>query len=394
MDLLAFLARGLTQAGWITHLLWFLCVTQLTIFSVTIYLHRVAAHRAADLHPAVAHVFRFWTWLTTAMVTKQWIAIHRKHHAHCETAEDPHSPQTHGIRKVLFDGVDLYRRACHDTPSIEKYGGGAPNDWLERKIYTPRPWLGPTVMFVLNFALFGAVGIVIWALQMSWIPFFAAGVINGLGHFVGYRNFDTRDAATNLVPWGVLIGGEELHNNHHAHPSSAKFSQRRFEFDIGWAVLRSLTWLRLARVKRVAPKLRMVERKELDVESLRALVAHRFQVMSDYFRHVVLPTVQDEARQAGASIQSWRTRAKQLLKQDAAWLSERRRGLLASWQQESPRIGQLMEYRAKLRAIWETRHATNDELLHAVRNWCDSVEQSGIESLREFSLRLRNYAVA
>ena len=252
---LDFLAGGLLQTGWLALLVYFLIATQLTIFSVTLYLHRSQAHRGVDFHPLIAHFFRFWTWLTTSMITREWVAIHRKHHAKCETEEDPHSPVIKGIGMVFWRGVELYREARRDRASIEQYGKGAPDDWIARRLYTPYASLGLVLLLVVNVALFGFKGLAAWALQMAWIPFWAAGVVNGLGHWWGYRNFETSDAATNLTPWAFWIGGEELHNNHHAFPSSAKFALRRWEFDIGWAAIRTLKIVRLAKVLRIAPRL-------------------------------------------------------------------------------------------------------------------------------------------
>ncbi len=238
--LLDFAANGLTGFGLGAMALFLLVVTQVTIFTVTLYLHRSQTHRGVDFHPLLAHFFRFWSWLTTGMVTREWVAIHRKHHAHCETSEDPHSPHVEGINKVFWQGVELYRTASQDRPMLEKYGRGCPNDWLERHVYGAHPYFGPGLMMVINLALFGVAGLAIWGIQMLWIPFWAAGVVNGLGHWWGYRNFETTDQARNLTPWGFWIGGEELHNNHHAFPSSAKFALRKFEVDIGWIVIRGL----------------------------------------------------------------------------------------------------------------------------------------------------------
>ncbi len=299
-SVLDFLAGGVVHASWPTLLVYFIVVTQLTIFSVTLYLHRSQAHRGVDFHPLVAHVFRFWSWLSTAMVTKEWVAIHRKHHAKCETAEDPHSPQFHGIRKVLLDGVDLYRQARRDRETMEKYGRGTPEDWLERNVYGRFPEAGPTLMLLINLTLFGMWGLFIWALQMIWIPFMAAGVVNGLGHWWGYRNFESDDTSTNLTPWGVVIGGEELHNNHHTFPSSAKFALRKWEFDLGWAVIKTLEAVRLAKVLRVAPSLDIRPNVSLpDGETIKAMLTHRFQVTTDYFRGVILPTLLEDAAHAG-----------------------------------------------------------------------------------------------
>ncbi|HEX3122841.1 MAG TPA: fatty acid desaturase, partial [Rhodanobacteraceae bacterium] len=287
-----FLNHGFSHASWLAKGVYFLIVTQLTIFSVTLYLHRSQAHRGVDFHPALAHFFRFWSWISTGMVTKEWVAIHRKHHAKCETEEDPHSPKVFGIKTVVLQGVDLYRVASHDKSTMEKYGIGTPSDWLERNLYGKHEYWGPTLMFIINIALFGIQGVAISALQMIWIPFWAAGIVNGLGHWWGYRNFETTDMSTNLTPWGFFIGGEELHNNHHAFPSSSKFALRKFEFDIGWAVIRGFEKLGLAKVLRVAPSLDIRPNVQLpDTETLKALLSHRFQVMTDYFRGVITPTL-------------------------------------------------------------------------------------------------------
>src|SRR3569832_855631 len=253
--ILDFLNHGVLHASWVFKIVYFAIVTQLTIFSVTLYLHRSQAHRGVDFHPALAHVFRFWSRVSTGMITKEWVAIHRKHHAKCETEEDPHSPKIFGIKKVVLEGVDLYRIASHDQSTMEKYGRGTPDDWLERNLYSKHAYWGPTLTFIVSILLFGIWGVAIAALQMIWIPFWAAGVVNGLGHWWGYRNFETADMATNLTPWGFFIGGEALHNNHHAFPSSSKFALRKFEFDIGWAAIRGFETIGMAKVLRVAPSL-------------------------------------------------------------------------------------------------------------------------------------------
>ena len=387
-------AHGLTGSPWPLVIGYFLVVTQLTIFSVTLYLHRCAAHRGVDLHPVVSHFFRFWTWLTTAMVTKEWVAIHRKHHARCETEEDPHSPQVHGIAKVVFHGVTLYQAAQKDRAMIEQYGIGAPDDLIERKLYTRMPALGPTVMLFVNLALFGAVGLVIWALQMLWIPVMAAGVVNGLGHWWGYRNFETADRATNLVPWGILIGGEELHNNHHAFPSSAKFSARRFEFDIGWAVLRVLETLRLAKVLRVAPSLEVRTGVEVpDAETLKAVMAHRFSVMKAYWRTVIVPALHAEASAASASVVRLSGRLRRALANDGRWLDEPTRAKLAAIIDSRPRLATVVEYRRRLSALLDRAGRGSSEVLVALQEWCRDAEASGIQSLSEYARSLRGYAL-
>ncbi len=395
LSLFDFLAAGLLQAGWGPLLIYLLVATQITIFAVTLYLHRSQAHRGVDFHPVIAHFFRFWTWLTTSMITKEWVAIHRKHHAKCETEEDPHSPMIKGIGNVFWRGVELYREARGDRVSIEQYGKGAPNDWIERNVYTRHPLAGPTLLLFVSFALFGAMGVAIWAIQMAWIPFWAAGVVNGLGHWWGYRNFETTDTATNLTPWGVWIGGEELHNNHHAFPSSAKFALRRWEFDIGWAAIRTLETVGLAKVLRVAPSLDIrpnIQRP--DTDTLKALLTHRFQAMTDYQRKVLVPALRDEARIAGAKLRAMLPRKLEKgLIDDGRWLKPDAREQLQQWIEQRPRIRTLVEYRARLAAVLETRSQSANDTLQQLQAWCREAEASGIEALQEFSLRLKGYSL-
>lgn len=395
-SLLGFAARGLfDQASWATWIIYFVVVTQLTIFSVTLYLHRSQTHRGVDFHPVLAHVFRFWSWLTTAMVTKQWVAIHRKHHAQTETAEDPHSPVVHGIGKVLLDGVDLYRVACRDASITDKYGIGTPDDWIERNVYSRAPAMGPTLMLLINFALFGAVGVAIWALQMIWIPFWAAGVVNGLGHWWGYRNFESADTSTNLSPWGLIIGGEELHNNHHAFPSSAKFALRKFEFDIGWAAIRLFETLRMAKVLRVAPALDLRANVSLpDAETIKALLSHRFHVMSDYFSGVIAPTLREEAVHAGASIKSLPRKLRKALANGGRWLDSHSRERLEAVVRERPLLATVCEFRARLAQLTERNGRNAEAMLESVKQWCHEAESSGIRVLVDFAARLKGYRLA
>ncbi len=395
LSLFDFLAAGLLQPGWGSLLIYLLVATQITIFAVTLYLHRSQAHRGVDFHPVIAHVFRFWTWLTTSMITKEWVAIHRKHHAKCETEEDPHSPMIKGIGNVFWRGVELYREARGDRASIEQYGKGAPNDWIERNVYTRHPLAGPTLLLFVSFALFGAMGVAVWAIQMAWIPFWAAGVVNGLGHWWGYRNFETTDTATNLTPWGVWIGGEELHNNHHAFPSSAKFALRRWEFDIGWAAIRSLETVGLAKVLRVAPSLDIRPNIQMpDTDTLKALLTHRFQAMTDYQRKVLVPALREEARIAGARLRAMLPRKLEKgLIDDGRWLKPDAREQLQQWIDQRPRIRTLVEYRARLAAVLETRSQSANDTLQQLQAWCREAEASGIEALREFSLRMKGYSL-
>ena len=290
---------GLIELPWWGYVLVTLGLTHVTIAGVTIYLHRCMAHRALDLHPAVIHFFRFWLWLTTGMSTIEWVAVHRKHHAFVETEEDPHSPQIAGIKKVLFDGVELYRTASRDQSTLDKYGHGCPNDWLERNVYTKFSSRGYFVMLAINLLCFGPIGLTIWAVQMIWIPFFAAGVINGVGHWAGYRKFETADTSTNIVPWGIIIGGEELHNNHHAFASSAKFSFQPWEFDVGWLYIRILECVGLAKVKKIAPKPMFNPAKQYaDLDTVGAVISNRFQIMAQYAKKVLAEVHAEELRLA------------------------------------------------------------------------------------------------
>ena len=394
--LLQFLTSGLVGLGWPGLLVVLLVFTQLTIFSVTLFLHRSQAHRGVDFHPALNHFFRFWTWLTTSMITREWVAIHRKHHARVETEQDPHSPQTRGIGKVLREGAELYREARNDRASIEQYGKGAPDDWIERHLYTRHANLGPVALAVVNFLLFGLPGIALWAIQMAWIPFWAAGVVNGLGHWWGYRNFESADTSTNLTPWGVWIGGEELHNNHHAFPSSARFSMRRWEFDIGWAAIKGLEKVGLAKVLRVAPSLDIRPNIAVpDGETLRALLSHRFQAMTDYQRNVLKPALREEAAAAGARLRELLPRRmRRGLVDDGRWLKPDAREQLRNWVSQRPRIQALVEHRARLAALLEARSHDAAERLHQLQAWCQEAEASGIRALQEYSMRLKGYALA
>ncbi len=392
---LGFLAHGLLQTGWAGLAVYLLVATQLTIFSVTLYLHRSMAHRGVDFHPAVAHLFRFWTWLTTSMVTREWVAIHRKHHAKCETEEDPHSPMQKGIKTVFWRGVELYREARTNRDDMDKYGKGCPSDWIERHLYTPHATMGPTLLLFISFALFGFAGVAVWAIQMLWIPFWAAGVVNGLGHWWGYRNFVTDDTATNLTPWGVWIGGEELHNNHHAFPSSAKFALRKWEFDIGWAAIRTFESVGLAKVLRVAPSLDVRPNISVpDADTLKALLAIRFQAMTDYQRDVLKPALREEARAAGAKLRALLPRKlRKGLADDGRWLKPDAQQQLQSWVAQRPRIRTLVEHRARLAAVLEARSHSATETLHHLQAWCHDAEASGNRALQEFSARLKGYSL-
>ena len=385
--LIDWLLAGLTQASAWQMALYFLVASQLTMMSTTLYLHRSATHRGVDLHPVVSHFLRFWNWLTTAMVTKEWVAIHRKHHARCETSEDPHSPRFAGINTVLWRGVELYQEAAKDPELLDKYGKGTPDDWVERRVYTGLRNSGVIALFFINTALFGLPGVAIWALQMALMPFAAAGVINGLGHWWGYRNFDTADTATNLSPWGLVIGGEELHNNHHAFPSSAKFALRKWEFDIGWAVLWTLQKLRLATVLRVAPQLDVRPNIATpDAETVRAMMVHRWQVATDYFKTVLKPQLKAES-------ESLPRRLRRALRSEGRWLDDARRQRMQDYVAARPQLQQLLEFRRRLMEIYEIKSADAAAKMDALKAWCHEAEASGIAALQEYSMRLKGYAL-
>ncbi len=372
---------------WWNYVLIALALTHITIASVTIFLHRHQAHRALDLHPAVSHFFRFWLWLTTGMVTKAWASIHRKHHAKCETAEDPHSPQVMGLKKVFFEGAELYRAEARNPETLEKYGHGTPDDWLERNVYTPHSGKGIVLMLLINVALFGPIGLTIWAVQMAWIPVTAAGIINGVGHYWGYRNFACEDASTNILPWGILIGGEELHNNHHAYGTSARLSNKWYEFDIGWLYIRILETLGLAKVRRVAPVVKWQPAKPMvDFSTVQAVITHRYDVMTRYAK---LMNAQIKATlPQGVSIEKMR----EWLHLSPAKLKQEERAEVEQALEKSDRLATIYHMRQELAHIWERSSLTKEQLVKSLQDWCHKAEASGIEALREFSLKLRSYA--
>ena len=393
-SLLDFLAHGALRFSWWQIVLWTLAVTHVTIVGVTVYLHRCQAHRALDLHPIASHFFRGWLWMTTGMLTGQWAAIHRKHHAKCETEEDPHSPQTRGIWKVLLEGAELYRTEAKNEETMRKFSHGTPNDWLERNVYTKYPILGVSIMMVIDVALFGIVGLSVWAVQMIWIPFWAAGVVNGLGHFWGYRNFNSSDASTNLIPWGIIIGGEELHNNHHTYATSAKLSNKWYEFDIGWMYIRILEALGLATVKKVAPTPRFEPAKAMcDYDTLHAVIANRYDVLASYAK-AVKRTLRDEVER----LQHWSPGDAALLKSLKRALvrigygAETDRARVAEALKPSRPLQIAVSMRDELLALWGRSHASKEQLLRQLQDWCHRAEASGIVPLVDFSHRLRSYA--
>lgn len=386
--------HGLLQLPWWGYVLVILGLTHITIAAVTLYLHRHQAHHAIDLHPVISHFFRFWLWLTTAMITKEWVAIHRKHHARVETRDDPHSPQTRGITKVLFEGAELYKQEALNQDTLKSFGHETPDDWIECNLYTRYRDFGIVLMLLIDFVLFGFIGITIWAVQMVWIPFFAAGVINGIGHWGGYRNFESPDASTNIVPWGILIGGEELHNNHHAFASSAKFSSRWWEIDLGWSYIRFLNFLGLARIKKVAPKLLVDRQKpEIDLDTIRAVIANRLHIMSRYARVVVTRVYREEKTKANVATRKLLKRGKQLITRPAIRMDAKARISLEELLRQNHTMQIVYDFGQRLQAIWTEKTATHESLLHSLREWCEEAEATGIEALQEFARSLRTYTL-
>ncbi|MEH0165388.1 acyl-CoA desaturase [Paucibacter sp. JuS9] len=371
-----------------------LVLTHFTILGVTIFLHRAQSHRALELGPIPSHFFRFWLWLTTGMVTKEFVAIHRKHHAKCETEEDPHSPQTRGLKALLLTGVELYRAESKNMETMAKYGTGTPDDWIERNLYTRFSWQGVGLMLIINLTLFGAIGATIWAIQMAWIPVWATGVINGIGHYWGYRNFEAPDASRNVSPWGILIGGEELHNNHHTYPVSAKFSVKPFEFDIGWGYIRAMEMIGWAKVRKTAPKLQLGEIKPADKQTLEALIANRYEVMAAYGRGLKaacageLAKLKAQGEQHSAKWAQFKL-AKRWLHRDTDFIPADFMADIDGARAASPVLDKLVSMREELRQMWTRTNVSAEQLVADLQAWCRKAEESGIAELRAFSMSLR-----
>jgi len=389
------LISGVIDMPWWGYVVVTLVLTHITIASITIYLHRHSAHRALDLHPIPSHFFRFWLWLTSGMVTKEWTAVHRKHHAKCETVDDPHSPVIYGIKKVLTEGAELYRIESKNKETLERYGYGTPDDWVERNIYSKHSAKGIALMLIINVILFGPIGLTIWAIQMMWTPIFAAGVINGIGHFWGYRNFQAEDASCNIVPWGILIGGEELHNNHHAYATSARLSNKWYEFDIGWMYIRILEMMGLAKVKKVAPKLRFNTHKtQCDFDTLQAVISHRYEVLAKYSKSLksTFAAEMEHLKETIAHYEIDNSTFKRWLLADSRTLDEHERETLNEVLSKTKALDTVYTMREELMAIWQRSTSSKDELVKQLEDWCKRAEESGIEVLKSFSQRLRSYA--
>jgi fatty-acid desaturase len=384
---------GVWDASWVAIVAYTLVLTHITIVSVTMYLHRYSAHRSLELNAGLKHFFRFWLWLTTSMSTKEWTAVHRKHHVTCETEEDPHSPQIHGINKVLWQGAELYTSSVNPE-LLERYGRGTPDDWVERNVYSRYKHSGIATMAVINFVLFGPIGLTVWAVQMMWIPFFAAGVVNGIGHYWGYRNFECPDAARNIVPWGILIGGEELHNNHHTYPNSAKFSVKSWEFDLGWVWIKLFRALGLAKVLSTGPIVERVPGKSvIDMDTVWALLNDRFRVMAKYAEGVVHPLVEQEYHRADAATRALIKRAKSLLVREETLLDAEHHADITKLVDRIPMLKTIYDLRRQLLAVWAKRGGDAEELMAAFKQWCLDAEATGIQVLRDFVVEMKSYTV-
>lgn len=399
---LSFITGGLLQLSWWQVVLVTLVLTHITIVGVTLFLHRSQTHRGLDLHPVVMHFFRFWLWMTTGMVTKEWVAIHRKHHAKCEREGDPHSPMIYGINRVFFEGAELYREESANQDTLKRFGYGTPDDWLERNVYSRHSALGILVMLGIDVALFGALGLAVWAVQMAWIPFWAAGVVNGIGHYWGYRNYASPDTSTNVFPIGLIIGGEELHNNHHAHGTSAKFSNKWYEFDIGWGYIKILSAVGLAKVRRVAPKLKLEPNPNASVsaKTLEGVIMHRYEILARYTDLVKKAAAEEMARlkatrQKDGAVCNFTllAGAKDWLGQvDESKLEPAQRAQLDTVLAQNQSLSTLVQMRRDLTRIWESSSASTEQLVSDLQAWLQRAQQSGIEGLEQFALRLRRYA--
>jgi len=363
-----------------------------TMMAITLYFHRDQAHRSVDLHPALRHFFRLWLWLHTGAPTREWVAVHRKHHARCEQPEDPHSPVIYGLKKVVLEGAELYIKEARKPETLEKYGKGTPDDWLERNVYSRYSYTGIGILVVLNIVVFGAPGIIMTAVGLATMPFFAAGIINGVCHAKGYRNFETNDASTNLWRIGLFVAGEELHNNHHAFPTSARFSMRPDEVDMGWLHLKVLSWLGLARIKRVAAQPDLTgEARNPDLDALRAVIVNRMHVLRHYANSVTVPVLRREVEHLGENANAVVNAARRLLAWQPDMLDESSRRHLAELVACHPTLKTVLEYRNGLKSIWEGANRSNERLLADFRAWCAAAEASGIHGLEDFVAYLKSF---
>ncbi|MBT3548965.1 MAG: acyl-CoA desaturase [Gammaproteobacteria bacterium] len=386
--------NGIVEFTWIGYVIYTLIVTHITIVAITLYLHRGVCHSAIEIKPALGHFFRFWLWLTTSMRTADWVAIHRKHHAKVETIDDPHSPAFYGIKNVLLRGADLYHDEKNNAETISKYSQNCPKDWVEEHVYTGRNNQGILILFIGNILLFGVVGIIIWAIQMAWTPIFAAGGINGAGHYWGYRNYDTSDDSTNMAPVGILIGGEELHNNHHAFPTAAKFSLKPWEFDIGWLYIKIFSAIGQINVKRLAPKTVVNDPSEtLDSETGYALLRSKLTVITNYTKTVLSPLLKQESMQASNEFKTLLKRSKPSLVREPHRISNQEIVTLDEIFKKSVALKTAYNLKNKLFDILHSRNLKHESFIETINAWRDEAQNEGIDCLIDFSNSLKGYKV-
>ncbi|VAW48234.1 Fatty acid desaturase; Delta-9 fatty acid desaturase [hydrothermal vent metagenome] len=391
MNILDFLQHGLLDFSLLQILVTLIVTTQITILAVTLYLHREQTHKGLILHPILKHYFRFHLWMTTGMLTKEWVAVHRKHHAKCETEDDPHSPQHYGIRKVLFSGVGLYEKERLNQQTLDKYGKGTPNDWVENFVYSKFHFLGVVLMLLIDIALFGVIGITFWAIQIVWIPFFAAGVINGLGHWSGYRNYATDDCSTNLTRFGFIIGGEELHNNHHAFPSSCKFAHTKGEYDWGWIVIKFLNKVGLAKIKKTVPELEQSNISSVDLDAIKAMLTHKVNLLQVYVKDVIKPAIAVEYIHHTKKFKKSSDKFLNSLSIDWRFLDDDARDLFKQYINISPTVETIIKFRDDLKEIWESRGQSTEQMIAEIKEWCHNAEKSGVEVLQTYAQKLQTY---
>jgi stearoyl-CoA desaturase (delta-9 desaturase) len=368
-------------------------LVQLMFLGITLYLHRDQSHGGLELHPTLRHIFRFWLWFSSGTVTREWVAVHRRHHAFADQPGDPHSPAVFGLKKVVLEGYELYKTATADPQILDYYGRGTPDDWIERNLYSRWPPAGLVFFILSELILFGVPGIVMVAVHVAAQPFFAGGVINGVGHRLGYRSFEMASTATNIVPWALFLGGEELHNNHHAFPRSARFAVQPWEIDIGWLWIRLFSALGLAQVRRVAPSPRLIAtRTTVDADTALALFTNRMHVLRDYARRVVRPVCRElAAREPEGAVPRI---APMLLIRHPALLAEEAHRVLRDLLARYEVLRAVVEFRESLQHSWNDAAASQAGAVQNLRDWCVRAEASGIRALREFALRLRGYSGA
>lgn len=368
-----------------------LVTTHITILTVTVYLHRAVSHRALTLNKWIEHFFRFWGWFTTGQSTRQWAAVHRKHHAFCEKDGDPHSPKIFGLKKVFFQGVSLYRTEAKNPETIEKYGKFTPNDWLENKLYENYSWLGLVVLLLIDVAFFGVHGTWVWLAQILWIPFWAAGVVNGVGHVKGYRNFNTDDQSRNICPIGFIIGGEELHNNHHAYPTSAKLSMRWYEFDMGWGWIKAFEFFKLAKInKQYSFPVFDKKKEEIDGINLQAFLSNKSYVLKMFFTQTKASVQRyiEEVKKQDQGLNEYSIKKlKQYFYESYDSLKEEEKKIVFKLLQNE-KLKAVFNIKESMIKIWNEKNLNYNQLLEKLTVWQKEAYNHGMHDIKEFSQKI------